>query len=144
MEASTGWRDPIRQIFVSGWLRQLRRSRCPTAGGSPIRRGHQYNDQLGGRLRDTGSCGPANEVIAGEPAPRCLQRARERDFALGRLVAGWPSAALKLTTGRSGTSVHAEGPTYEKLWWPANAITRRRARWTKYQGRITLERLIFI
>jgi len=106
------------------------------------------------RLRETGSVAPGKmgghkpKAIAGEHRAWLLQRAKDRDFTLRGLVAELAERGLKVDYRSVWNFVHAEKLSFKKSVAASERdrpdIARRRAQWTKYQGRIQPERLVFI
>src|SRR6266446_924607 len=106
------------------------------------------------RLRETGSVAPGKmgghkpKAIAGEHRAWLLQRAKDRDFTLRGLVAELAERGLKVDYRSVWNFVHAEKLSFKKSVAASERdrpdIARRRAQWTKYQGRIEPERLVFI
>ena len=106
------------------------------------------------RLRETGSVAPGKmgghkpKAISGEHRAWLLQRIEDGDFTLRGLVAELAERGLKVDYRSVWNFVHAEKLSFKKSVAASERdrpdIARRRAQWTKYQGRIQPERLVFI
>jgi transposase len=106
------------------------------------------------RSRETGSVAPGKmgghkpKAIAGEHRAWLLQRTQEKDFTLRGLVTEFAERGLKVDYRSVWNFVHAEKLSFKKSVVASERdrpdIARRRAQWTKYQGRIEPERLVFI
>src|SRR5437899_3001493 len=105
------------------------------------------------RLRETGSVAPGQmgghkpKSISGAHRIWLLERT-QRDFTLRGLVAELAERGLKVDYRTVWSFVHAEKLSFKKSVAASERdrpdVARRRAQWTKYQGRIEPERLVFI
>ncbi|MGB3660348.1 MAG: IS630 family transposase [Pseudolabrys sp.] len=106
------------------------------------------------RLRETGSVAPGKmgghkpRAISGEHRVWLLQRIKDGDFTLRGLVVELAERGLKVDYRSVWEFVHAEKLSFKKSVVAGERdrpdVARRRAQWTKYQGRIEPERLVFI
>jgi transposase len=106
------------------------------------------------RVEETGSVasgqmgGHKPRAISGEHAVWLAQRIREADFTLRGLVVELGERGLRVDYRSVWEFVHAEKLSFKKSVVAGERsrpdIARRRAQWTKYQGRIDPERLVFI
>ena len=106
------------------------------------------------RLRETGSVAPGKmgghkpRAICGEHRVWLLQRIKDGDFTLRGLVVELAERGLKVDYRSVWEFVHAEKLSFKKSVVTGERdrldVARRRAQWTKYQGRIEPERLVFI
>src|SRR3982751_3267535 len=106
------------------------------------------------RLRETGSVAPGKmgghkpRAISGEHRVWLLRRIEDGDFTLRGLVAELAGRGLKVDYRSVWDFVHAEKFSFKKSVVAGERdrpdVARRRAQWTKYQGRVEAERLVFI
>jgi len=106
------------------------------------------------RFRATGSVaagkmgGHKPKAIAGQHRTWLLHRIKEKDFTLRGLVVELAERGLKVDYRSVWNFVHAEKLSFKKSVVAGERdrpdVARRRAQWTKYQGRIEPERLVFI
>ena len=106
------------------------------------------------RVEETGSVasgqmgGHKPRAISGEHAAWLAQRIREADFTLRGLVVELGERGLRVDYRSVWEFVHAEKLSFKKSVVAGERsrpdIARRRAQWTKYQGRIDPERLVFL
>jgi len=106
------------------------------------------------RFRQTGSIAPGKmgghkpKAIAGEYRLWLLQRIKDGDFTLRGLVVELVGRGLKADYRSVWEFVHAKKLSFKKSVVAGERdrpdVARRRAQWTKYQGRIAPERLVFI
>ncbi len=105
-------------------------------------------------LRETGSVAPGKmgghkpKAISGEHRVWLVQRIKDRDFTLRGLVVELAARGLKVDYRSVWEFVHAEKLSFKKSVVAGERdrpdVARRRAQWTKYQGRVEPERLVFI
>ncbi|MGZ3297133.1 MAG: IS630 family transposase [Xanthobacteraceae bacterium] len=106
------------------------------------------------RLEETGSVEPGQmgghkpKAISGDHAVWLSQRIRDGDFTIRGLVAELAGRGLKVDYHSVWDFVHAEKLSFKKSVAAGERdrpdVARRRAQWTKYQGRVDPERLVFI
>ena len=106
------------------------------------------------RFRETGSVAPGQmgghkpKSIRDEHRAWLLERTREKDFTLRGLVADLAERSLKVDYRTMWNFVHAEKLSFKKTVLASEQdrpdVARRHGQWTKYQGRIAPEHLVFI
>ncbi|MES5486438.1 IS630 family transposase [Bradyrhizobium sp. INPA03-11B] len=106
------------------------------------------------RVEETGSVEPGQmgghkpKAVSGEHAVWLSQRIRDGDFTIRGLVAELAGRGLKVDYHSVWDFVHAEKLSFKKSVAAGERdrpeVARRRAQWTKYQGRVEAERLVFI
>ena len=106
------------------------------------------------RVDETGSVAPGQmgghkpKAISGEHAVWLSQRIRIDDFTLRGLVTELAGRGLKVDYHSVWDFVHAEKLSFKKSVVAGERdrpdVARRRVQWTKYQGRVEPERLVFI
>lgn len=106
------------------------------------------------RVEETGSVEPGQmgghkpKAIAGDHAIWLSRRIRDGDFTIRGLVAELAGRGLKVDYHSVWDFVHAAKLSFKKSVAAGErdrpAVARRRAQWTKYQGRVEAERLVFI
>ncbi|MCK1665736.1 IS630 family transposase, partial [Bradyrhizobium sp. 153] len=106
------------------------------------------------RVDETGSVAPGQmgghkpKAVSGEHAVWLSQRIKEGDFTIRGLVAELAGRGLKVDYHSVWDFVHAEKLSFKKSVAAGERdrpeVARRRAQWTKYQGRVEAERLVFI
>ncbi|WP_369810043.1 IS630 family transposase [Bradyrhizobium sediminis] len=106
------------------------------------------------RVEETGSVEPGQmgghkpKAISGDHAVWLSQRLRDSDFTIRGLVAELAGRGLKVDYHSVWDFVHAEKLSFKKSVVAGERdrpdVARRRAQWTKYQGRVEAERLVFI
>src|SRR5205085_2805461 len=86
--------------------------------------------------------------IAGVHREWLIERCRGGDFTIRALVAELAKRGLKVDYRTVWNFVHGEGLSFKKTVLAGEQdrrdIARRRAQWRTYQGRIDLDRLVFI
>ncbi|WP_354066536.1 IS630 family transposase [Bradyrhizobium sp. OAE829] len=107
------------------------------------------------RVEDTGSVAPGQmgghkpKAVSGDHAVWLSQRIKDGDFTIRGLVAELAGRGLKVDYHSVWDFVHAEKLSFKKKRVAADErdrpdVARRRLQWTKYQGRVEAERLVFI
>ncbi|WP_369810016.1 IS630 family transposase [Bradyrhizobium sediminis] len=106
------------------------------------------------RVEETGSVEPGQmgghkpKAISGDHAVWLSQRLRDSDFTIRGLVAELAGRGLKVDYHSVWDFVHAEKLSFKKSVVAGERdrpdVARRRSQWTKYQGRVEAERLVFI
>ena len=106
------------------------------------------------RVDETGSVAPGQmgghkpKAISGDHAVWLSQRIKDGDFTIRGLVAELAGRGLKVDYHSVWDFVHAEKLSFKKSVVAGERdrpdVARRRAQWTKYQGRVDAERLVFI
>jgi len=104
------------------------------------------------RVEETGSVEPGHghkpKAVSGDHAVWLSQRIRDGDFTIRGLVAELAGRSLKVDYHSVWDFVHAEKLSFKKSVAAGERdrpeVARRRAQWTKYQGRVEAERLVFI
>ena len=88
MEASMRWGDPIPLIFVSVWLRRLRRAACPDAGRRCNWAWGQHGYCVDAAFSSNGQCCARQDGWTQDEDDRgphrgwLLHRIKEKDFTL--------------------------------------------------------------
>ena len=106
------------------------------------------------RVDETGSVAPGQmgghkpKAVSGDHAVWLSQRIKDGDFTIRGLVAELAGRGLKVDYHSVWDFVHAEKFSFKKSLVAGERdrpdVARRRAQWTKYQGRVEAERLVFI
>jgi transposase len=116
---------------------------------------HQHRYYWMKRLREIGSIAPGKmgghkqKKISGEHRQWLLDRIKDGDFTLRGLVAEFAKRGLKVDYHSVWDFVHAEKLSFKKKPRVVGErdrpnVARRRAQWTKHQGRVEPQRLVFV
>ncbi|WP_354266898.1 IS630 family transposase [Bradyrhizobium sp. I1.7.5] len=106
------------------------------------------------RVDETGSVAPGQmgghkpKAVSGDHAVWLSQRIKDGDFTIRGLVAELAGRGLKVDYHSVWDFVHAGKFSFKKSVVAGERdrpdVARRRTQWTKYQGRVEAERLVFI